>query len=57
MSVRIMDPAAKVLADFRAEIHDGADHGFGVIGSGAYHQSAADRSYERVKVMFDRELA
>ena len=38
-----------------AEIHDGADHGFGVYG-GAYHEAAADRSYERTKVMFDREL-
>ncbi len=39
-----------------AEIHDGADHGFGVYG-GNYHEAAADRSYERVKVMFERELA
>ena len=38
-----------------AEIHDGADHGFGVYG-GSYHEGAADRSYERTKVMFDREL-
>ena len=38
-----------------AEIHDGADHGFGVLGP-SYHQSAGDRSYERTKVMFDREL-
>ena len=38
-----------------AEIHDGADHGFGVYGPG-YHEAAADRSYERAKVMFDREL-
>ena len=38
-----------------AEIHDGADHGFGVYGGG-YHEAAADRSYERTKVMFDREL-
>ncbi|MCB0991946.1 MAG: dienelactone hydrolase family protein, partial [Acidimicrobiales bacterium] len=49
--------ATNALEKGEAEIHDGADHGFGVIGSGAYHQSAADRSYERVKVMFDRELA
>ncbi|MEZ5282679.1 MAG: dienelactone hydrolase family protein [Acidimicrobiales bacterium] len=48
--------ATNALEKGEAEIHDGADHGFGVIGSGAYHQSAADRSYERVKVMFDREL-
>ena len=38
-----------------AEIHDGADHGFGVLGP-SYHQAAGDRSYERTKVMFDREL-
>ena len=36
-------------------IVDGADHGFGVYGGG-YHAAAADRSYERTKVMFDREL-
>ena len=38
-----------------AEVHDGADHGFGVYGP-AYHEAAADRSYERAKVMLDREL-
>ncbi len=38
-----------------AEIHDGADHGFGVLGP-SYHQAAGDRSYERTKVMLDREL-
>ncbi|MEM8619766.1 MAG: dienelactone hydrolase family protein [Actinomycetota bacterium] len=38
-----------------AEIHDGADHGFGVYGGG-YHEVAADRSYERMKAMFDHEL-
>ncbi len=38
-----------------AEIHDGADHGFGVLGP-SYHEGAGERSYERTKVMFDREL-
>ena len=38
-----------------AEIHDGADHGFGVLGP-SYHQAAGDRSYERTKVMLEREL-
>ena len=38
-----------------AEIHDGADHGFAVYGP-AYHEAAAERSYERAKVMFGREL-
>ena len=38
-----------------AEIHDGADHGFGVLGP-SYHEAAGSRSYERTKVMFDREL-
>ena len=47
--------ATNALAKGEAEIHDGADHGFGVFGP-AYHEAAADRSYERTKVMFDREL-
>ncbi len=47
--------ATNALAKGEAEIHDGADHGFGVYGR-AYHEAAAGRSYERVKVMFDREL-
>lgn len=47
--------ATNALALGEAEIHDGADHGFGVYGGG-YHEAAADRSYERTKVMFDREL-
>jgi len=38
-----------------ADIHDGADHGFGVLGP-SYHQAAGDASYERAKVMFAREL-
>jgi carboxymethylenebutenolidase len=47
--------ATNALAKGEAEIHEGADHGFGVYGA-AYHEAAAARSYERVKVMFDREL-
>jgi carboxymethylenebutenolidase len=47
--------AANALTKGEAEIHDGADHGFGVFGP-AYHEAAATRSYERIKVMFDREL-
>ena len=40
----------------QAEIDDGADHGFGVFGP-AHHEAAATRSYERARIMFDRELA
>lgn len=47
--------ATNALATGEAEIHDGADHGFAVFGP-AYHEAAATRSYERIKVMFDREL-
>ncbi|MEM7321559.1 MAG: dienelactone hydrolase family protein [Actinomycetota bacterium] len=38
-----------------AEVHDGADHGFGVYGGG-YYEAAADRSYEHAKTMFAQEL-
>jgi carboxymethylenebutenolidase len=47
--------ATNALAKGEAEIHDGADHGFGVFGP-AYHEAASKRSYERARVMFDREL-
>ena len=47
--------ATNALDKGEAEIHDGADHGFGVYGD-AYHEAAATRSYERTKVMYDREL-
>jgi carboxymethylenebutenolidase len=47
--------ATNALAKGEAEIHEGADHGFGVKGAG-YHEGAATRSYERAKAMFDREL-
>jgi carboxymethylenebutenolidase len=47
--------ATNALANGEAEIHEGADHGFGVYGN-AYHEAAASRSYDRAKVMFDREL-
>lgn len=47
--------ATNALAKGEAEIHEGADHGFAVFGP-AYHEAAATRSYERARVMFDREL-
>jgi carboxymethylenebutenolidase len=47
--------ATNALAKGEAEIHEGADHGFGVYG-GAYHDAAASRSYERAQMMFEREL-
>jgi len=47
--------ATNALDKGEAEIHDGADHGFGVFGL-AHHEAAADRSYDRARVMFDREL-
>jgi len=47
--------AANALEKGEAEIHEGADHGFGVYGP-AYHDAAASRSYERARVVFDREL-
>jgi carboxymethylenebutenolidase len=47
--------ATNALPSGEAEVHEGADHGFAVFGR-AYHDAAATRSYERVKVMFDREL-
>ena len=47
--------ATNALTKGEAEIHDGADHGFGVYGPG-HHEAAATQSYERAKVMFDREL-
>ncbi len=53
-NVALID-ATNALAKGEAEIHEGADHGFGVYG-GRYHEAAAARSYERAKVMFDREL-
>lgn len=48
--------ATNALAKGEAEILDGADHGFSVFGP-AFHEAAATRAYERVKVMFDRELS
>lgn len=47
--------AANALDKGEAEIHEGANHGFGVYGP-AYHDAAATRSYERAKLAFDREL-
>lgn len=47
--------ATNALAKGEAEIHEGADHGFAVFGP-AHHEAAATRSYERARVMFDREL-
>jgi carboxymethylenebutenolidase len=41
--------------DGEVEIHEGADHGYSVPG-GRYHQAAADRSYEKARQLFEREL-
>jgi carboxymethylenebutenolidase len=52
---RLID-AVKAKGDgFEVEIHEGADHGFGVPGR-SYHEAAATRSYERAKALFAREL-
>jgi carboxymethylenebutenolidase len=40
----------------KAEVHDGANHGFAVPG-GAYHEQAAARSYEQALAMFEKGLA
>jgi carboxymethylenebutenolidase len=47
--------ATNALGKGEAEIHEGADHGFGVHGPD-FHEAAATRSYERARAMFDREL-
>jgi carboxymethylenebutenolidase len=39
----------------QVEIHEGANHGYSVPGR-AYHEPAADRSYERALAVFDKEL-
>ena len=39
-----------------AEIHEGADHGFAVPG-GAYHDAAADRSYDKALEIFGKAVA
>jgi len=48
--------ATNALDKGQAEVHEGADHGFGVIGGPAHHEAAANRSYEHARAMFDREL-
>lgn len=47
--------ATNALVKGVADIHVGADHGFGVYGA-AYHEDAASKSYEQVRIMFEREL-
>ena len=41
--------------DGEVEIHEGANHGYSVPG-GAYHDAAADRSYDKAREVFAREL-
>ena len=50
--------ATNELSDGRglAEVHDGADHGFAVPG-GAYHEAAADRSYDKALEIFATAVA
>ena len=46
--------AVNAMPDGRGEavVHDGANHGFGVLGSPAYHEEAASKSYERAFALF-----
>jgi carboxymethylenebutenolidase len=39
-----------------AEIHEGADHGFMIPGTPAFHDSASERSWERTLDLFRRTL-
>jgi len=41
--------------DGEVEIHEGANHGYSIPG-GAHHQAASDRSYEKAREVFAREL-
>ena len=43
------------LPNGEVEIHEGANHGYSIPG-GAYHQVASDRSYEKAREVFAREL-
>jgi carboxymethylenebutenolidase len=47
--------AVQALPTGEVEVHEGADHGFGVPGR-AYHPAAADRSYDRARALFDAAL-
>jgi carboxymethylenebutenolidase len=40
-----------------AEVLDGADHGFGVLGSPAHHEAAATHAYEKAFALFERTLS
>jgi carboxymethylenebutenolidase len=46
--------AVNAMSDGRGEavVHDGANHGFGVLGSPAYHEGAATKSYEKAFALF-----
>jgi carboxymethylenebutenolidase len=48
--------AINAMPDGRGEavVHEGANHGFGVLGSAAYHEAAASKSYERAFSLFSK---
>ena len=50
--------AINSMPDDRGEavVHEGANHGFGVLGSPAYHEGAAKKSYERAFELFGAAL-
>ena len=50
--------AINAMPDGRGEavVHEGANHGFGVLGSPAYHEGAASKSYERAFALFGAPL-
>ena len=48
--------AVRALDDGVVEIHEGADHGFGVPDTAGYHEAAATRSYEMALDLYARTL-
>lgn len=44
------------IAKYEAEIHAGAHHGYSFPGRHVYHAVAAERSWERIFVMYNRKL-
>ena len=54
MNKPLIDAVGELGERGTVEIHPGADHGFAVPGSPAYHEAAASRSYDQAFAIFER---
>ena len=56
MVTQVSEELSNSSANGRVELYEGVHHGFAFPGRGEYDKEAAERHWERVHALFDRNL-